>query len=105
MKNSGLFKPGESGNPSGRPKGSRNKNSLRDKVFQLIDENFERIQADLDSLEPKDRIQTLLRILEFSLPKMRAVEFYDDIDRLSDDQLDEILEQIKSISYEQIREN
>ena len=53
-----AFKKGQSGNPNGRPKGTRNKTTLelRQKVASLIDGQMETIFKDFQSLAPKERI-------------------------------------------------
>ena len=101
MKNSGRFKPGVSGNPNGRPRGSRNRNSLREKVETLLDANFDQIQGWIEEMEPKDRATFLLRLLEYSLPKLRSTEFISEFDNLSDEDLYEIINRLTSNSYEQ----
>ena len=35
---------------------------------------MDRIQSDLDTLEPKDRIRTLLEISKFIIPNLKAVD-------------------------------
>ena len=72
----GKFKPGTSGNPKGRPKGAGNKEAqvLRDKVKDLLEDNFDTIVDDLKALEPKDRVSAYLKLLEFSLPKLKSIE-------------------------------
>ena len=35
---------------------------------------IDRIQSDLDTLEPKDRIRTLLEISKFIIPNLKAVD-------------------------------
>jgi hypothetical protein len=75
-KDNGRFKPGASGNPKGRPKGSKNKDvkALRERVKDLLDANFDRIVADLEELEPKERVSAYFKLLEFALPKLKAIE-------------------------------
>jgi hypothetical protein len=50
----------EKGN-AGRPKGAKNKASgqIRDRIQDLFDDNFDKIQEDLESLEAKDRLKFL----------------------------------------------
>ena len=73
---SGKFKPGTSGNPKGRPKGAGNKGVqiLRDKVKDLLEDNFDTIADDLKALEPKDRVSAYIKLMDFALPKLKAIE-------------------------------
>jgi Family of unknown function (DUF5681) len=78
------FKPGESGNPAGRPKGSKNQNDLRELVNEILTNNFslDQISEDLNAIDPKDRINAILKLLEFGLPKLKATELKADFGSL-----------------------
>lgn len=60
----------------GRTKGTPNKATaeLRERFTLLLESNFDTIQSDLNTLEPKDRIKTLLEISKFVIPTLKAVE-------------------------------
>lgn len=48
------------------------------KAFQLlVENNLERLQNDLDELEPKDRIKFILDMAKFILPTLQAVSVDD----------------------------
>ena len=61
----------------GRPKGSVNKssNEIRETFQLLLSNNLEKIQDDLNELEAKDRIQLLLSLANYILPKLRSTEY------------------------------
>jgi len=40
----------------------------------LIESNLERLQDDLNSLEPKDRLNIIISLSAFVLPKLNAVD-------------------------------
>ncbi len=63
-------------NLNGRPKGSNNKTTteLRERFNLLIENNFDKLQKDIDLLEPKDRIKTLLELAKFVIPTLKATE-------------------------------
>jgi hypothetical protein len=66
----------------GRTKGTPNKATaeLRERFSSLLESNFDTIQSDLNTLEPKDRIKTLLEISKFVIPTLKAVENTIDFD-------------------------
>lgn len=65
----------------GRKKGTPNKDTkeLREKISDLIDNNFENIQSDIDQLEPKERLDFLTKLFEYSLPKLSRTEINADV--------------------------
>ncbi len=46
-------------------------------INKLVDDNMERIQSDIDSLEPKDRVKAMIDLMRFVLPTLKAVEKMD----------------------------
>lgn len=74
------FEKGHKKSP-GRRKGSLNKVTaeVRSKFSQLVDSySWEELKADLDSLEPKDRLSTLATYAEFVLPKLQRTQLSTD---------------------------
>lgn len=61
---------------SGKPVGALNKSSLKIKeAFQrLIENSIDMLEADLLSLEPKDRLNYLKDLSEYILPKLARVD-------------------------------
>lgn len=62
---------------AGRPKGSPNKKTeaLRARVDSLIDDNWESLRDDIKELSSKERVDTIIKLLEYSLPKLSRTEF------------------------------
>ena len=87
------FIKGESGNPTGRPKGSLNRNTaqLRELISGFLNSNFETITVDFEALQPKDRIKYYCELLQFGLPKLQTTVMESRYDSLPDDQIDEII--------------
>lgn len=89
------FKKGVSGNTLGRPIGARGKNNLRDFITEFLEENTERIKKDFELLEPKDRIVLFEKLLKYSLPTLQSTTLSTNLDKLSDIELDTIIEELK----------
>lgn len=60
----------------GRTKGTTNKTTseLREKFSLLLENNFDKLQKDIDLLEPKDRIKTILELAKFVVPTLKATD-------------------------------
>jgi hypothetical protein len=85
---------GHTNNPNGRPLGVQNKvtTSLKDRVNLLIENNFDKLQSDLDTVEPKDRLNIMLKLMEYVLPKQKETKI--DFSNLSDAEIDELINRI-----------
>ncbi len=90
------FTKGISGNITGRPKGSQNKaaGQLRNVITDFLEQRFEQVIEDFDKLEPKDRIKVFTDLLQFSVPKLQAVSNSIEFEKMTDEQLDEVIKQL-----------
>ena len=87
---------GHTNNPNGRPKGKPNKitQDMRGWLTAIIDKNRKQMERDLKKLEPKDRLQMLEKLMQYVVPKQQAVSTEIDFTKLSDDQLDAVIDQL-----------
>jgi hypothetical protein len=102
MKGKKGFSPGISGNPAGKPVGCLNKTTgqLRELINRFLNENFETIMQDFQKLSPQQRIRSYVDLLQFALPKLQSIQQPDDIDRLTEDQVNELYERIITQVYD-----
>lgn len=84
----GRYIKGRSGNPQGRPVGSKNRATavLMEKVNLLIEDNWDQVQEDLKQAEPKERLRFILALLNYALPKRQSVAIPLDLDEEDSDQ-------------------
>ncbi|KAA6306962.1 hypothetical protein EZS27_041373 [termite gut metagenome] len=90
------LKKGQTNNARGRPKGKPNKVTMetREWVSQLIDKNRKQLEKDLKGLEPKDRWAVIEKLMQYAVPKMQSVEAKIGLNRLSDEQLNSIINEL-----------
>ena len=87
---------GKTNNPNGRPKGTPNKitQDMRVWLSAVIDKNRKQMEKDLKRLEPKDRLQILEKLMQYVIPKQQAVSADIDFARLTDEQLDAVIDKL-----------
>src|SRR4029453_379170 len=82
------FKPGQSGNPAGRPKGSRNK--ISEKLLETLATDFDAHGKDVIEKVRADRPADYLKIVASLVPKQMEIEDLRPsrkAEALSDDEL------------------
>lgn len=64
----------------GRQAGVPNKLTakLREQIGDLIEVNMEQLVDDIPNMKPTDRAQVMLKLMDFVMPKLKAVEFVDN---------------------------
>ena len=90
MKKKGTPKTG------GRTAGTPNKATadLRVWINELLNNNRKQFEADLKRLEPHQRVAIFEKLLTYSTPKLQSVEAKIDLDTLSDEQLNTIINEL-----------
>ena len=98
------FEPGQSGNLNGRPRGSQNQEikSLREKINFLLEDRFDKIIEDLDDLNPKERIDVYVKLLEYTLPKLNRTTIQGDHPTMTvEDARETLIEKIMALENSQ----
>lgn len=97
----------QSPNPSGRPRGSANKisNELRIKISQFLNLEFNNIKKDFRKMDPREKTKVYVDLLSFVLPKLKSPDVEINFERLTDEQLDQIIESLKKPANETVRKN
>lgn len=77
--------PFEKGNNlgTGRPKGKPNKTTqeVREMFQCLLEDNLNQLQNDIQALEPKDRVKTLMDLAKFVIPTLKSTELKAERDK------------------------
>ena len=91
----GLFKPGKSGNPAGRPKGSRNK--LTEDFLKALSDDFSANGADAITACRTEKPDVYLKVIAAVIPKDINVKhsLVEELEAMSDEELHERLRQLK----------
>lgn len=83
----------------GRIKGKKNLKTvdLRDTINSFVAKNFAVAQATYDLLPPKDQLNFLSQLLKYSLPTLASVQTTVNFEKLSDQDLNTIIQDLKNI--------
>lgn len=93
-----MFRPRESGNKGGRPRGSQNKVSseLRQLISDFLMENIDEVQETWKELKPQQKVMFWRDLLRYAVPVLQSTEIVSDFERMSDGQLRQVIEELKS---------
>lgn len=86
---------GRTNNPAGRKPGSQNKTTMEVKnlLLAFVSTNLDTLQADFNKLDSVQRLNFFEKVLKFVIPIQR--EEVTDLEKLSDEQLDRIIDELK----------
>ena len=78
----------------GRQVGSQNKitKELRERIKDFLEANFDIVQADFQQLDPDKRAYVFEKYLKFVLPALQASSIDLNISKLSDEELNQLLQ-------------
>lgn len=80
----GTIKKGVALNPKGRPKGSKNKLTFETRrlIQSFVSKELETIGERIDLLEPKERLDVLIKLLPYIVPKQKDFDTNEAIERI-----------------------
>ena len=85
------YKKGQSGNPAGKQKGTKNRSceQVRQSLLQLLDDNLDQLKKDIKALKGKDRAIILINLAKHVVPPAMNPE------KLTEEQLLQIIQFLK----------
>lgn len=97
------FKKGQSINPKGKAIGTKNKTSerLRLTISNFLELEFPTIRRDFKKLSPRDRAKLFVDLMPFAVAKLQAVSIDMDFNKMSEQQLDDIINELTKKAHEQ----
>ena len=103
----GLKNGCKSNNPFGRPVGavSADTKDLRDFLTRLINRNRATIERDLKGMDPENRMMFLIKLMPYVMPPAKEDSLLSKIGKLSDEDADAVIADIKKIVQESLTSN
>jgi hypothetical protein len=90
-----TFKPGQSGNPAGRPVGNRNK--LNEKFILALHDDFVEHGAAVIEKVRKTKPEIYLKVIASILPRELHFKNESAFEGLTDDKLDEVIGSVRAV--------
>lgn len=97
------FLPGQSGNPAGRPKSTKNvvPADLRQRLRFFMDGKFDGVNAAFDRLDDAQKVQYYIRLLPYVVPALKESDVRLTVDSMTDDQLHQVIDEILAINQDE----
>lgn len=98
------FKKGESGNPGGRPKNSKNKRTTEflKKLDEILGLSEQRLIEKWEELSTKEVADLYKSILQYRYPRLTSVDASIYMEKETNSALDKLSEEQKQVMFEQL---
>jgi hypothetical protein len=66
-------------NLNGRKKGIPNRitSTTKELIAEIVQDNLEQVQKDIEQMKPSERVNVVIKLLDFVVPKQKAIEVND----------------------------
>ena len=93
---------GKTNNPKGKPPGALNKISrgMKITITEFLQERWPDVISEFDKLKGQDKVKFYLELLPYAVPKMQAVQVDMELDALTNEQLEFIINALLNKSDE-----
>lgn len=77
-----TFVKGQSGNPTGRPRGATNKSTriISERLKSIIEDNMDKLDEDLANMNSTERVKAMTALMQYVLPKQQSVNLANQIE-------------------------
>ena len=76
----------------------------REWISDFLNKYFNgKLKEDFDSLAPGERVKAALKLLEFDTPRLQSTTLSNDFEKLTEEQLDQIISRMPGIDMSQWR--
>jgi hypothetical protein len=84
---------GKTGNPAGRPKGTKNKVTaeLKERIKTFLDANFESVTGSFNELDAEKKILLYEKFLGYVVPKVKENDYRISFSKLNDEEVTNLL--------------
>lgn len=104
----------KAGKPKGLPKtGGRQRGALnrvprdlRQRITDFLNDNFDEVIRAWEKMDnPRERLSFYRDLLKYAVPALQSTQLTTDFEKLTDEQLDYIIENLKASQNEQTGKN
>lgn len=90
------LKKGMTNNKAGKPKGAVNKLSkdMRQTITDFLQDHWPEVEKEFSKLKGRDKVNFYRDLLQYSIPKLQAVAVALEFEKLTDEQLEILCNQL-----------